>query len=210
MHIPDGFLSSGTWISSWVISGAGIGYCIKKVTKILKDRMVPLMGVLAAFVFAAQMVNFPIAGGTSGHLLGGVLSGVLLGPYSAAIIISVVLIVQCLIFQDGGLTTLGANILNMAILGVFAGYASYRIIRLLIINTKKGILIGTAIGAWLSVVISAAACATELSISGTTPFAVTFPIMTGIHMLIGIGEAFITCAILSFILKIRPDLVYEP
>ena len=122
MHIPDGFLAVSTWLPAWLISIGGMGYCFKKVILVLKDRMVPLMGVMAAFIFAAQMLNFPIAGGTSGHLLGGVLAAVLLGPYAGGIIIAIVLVVQCFIFQDGGVTTLGANILNMSFIGAMGGY----------------------------------------------------------------------------------------
>ena len=112
MHIPDGFLTVNTWLPAWIVSLGGLGVCLKKVSAMLKDKMVPLMGVMAAFIFAAQMLNFPVMGGTSGHLLGGVLAAVLLGPYAGAIVIAVVLAVQCLIFQDGGLTSLGANIFD--------------------------------------------------------------------------------------------------
>ncbi|HGE69760.1 TPA: cobalamin biosynthesis protein CbiM [Candidatus Poribacteria bacterium] len=207
MHIPDGFLAMNTWIPAWVISAGGIAYSLKKASQLLKDKMIPLMGVMSAFIFAAQMLNFPIAGGTSGHLLGGVLAAVLLGPFPAAIVISVVLTAQCLIFQDGGITALGANIFNMAIIGAMGGYLVYSLIHRLI-KSKAGMMIATAIASWLSVVIAASACAIELAISGTSPLSIAFPAMAGIHALIGIGEAVITCVVVGFVLGVRPDLIY--
>lgn len=208
MHIPDGFLAPNIWVSAWIISIGGIGYCVRKTAQILKDKMVPLMGVMAAFIFAAQMLNFPVAGGTSGHLLGGVLAAVLLGPYAGAIVIAVVLIIQCLIFQDGGLTALGANIFNMAFIGAIGGYLVYNGLRT-ILGGKKGVLVGAAIASWLSVVIASGACAIELAISGTSPLRIALPAMMGVHILIGIGEAIITCLVIGFVLKTRPDLVYK-
>ena len=208
MHIPDGFLAVNTWVPAWLISIGGIGYCLKKTAQLLKDKMVPLMGVMAAFIFAAQMLNFPVMGGTSGHLLGGVLAAVLLGPYAGAIVIAVVLTAQCLIFQDGGLTALGANIFNMSFLGAIGGYFIYNIIRRIIKN-NRGIIIGAGIAAWASVVVASSACAVELAISGTSPLRAALPAMAGVHALIGIGEAIITCLIIGFVLKVRPDLIYR-
>ena len=207
MHIPDGFLAANIWVPAWFISIGGVGYCLKKTALVLKDKMVPLMGVMSAFIFAAQMLNFPVMGGTSGHLLGGVLAAVLLGPYAGAIVIAVVLTAQCLIFQDGGLTALGANIFNMSFLGAMGGYLIYSIIRK-IIGDNKGIIIGTGIAAWASVVVASSACAIELAISGTSPLRVALPAMAGVHALIGIGEAIITCLVVGFVLKVRPDLIY--
>jgi cobalt/nickel transport system permease protein len=207
MHIPDGFLSTNTWLSAWFISIGGIGYCLKKTAQTLRDRMVPLMGVMSAFIFAAQMLNFPVIGGTSGHLLGGVLAAVLLGPYAAVIVLACVLTVQCFIFQDGGVTALGANIFNMSIIGTMGGYFIYKIIRS-ILGESKGIIIGAAIASWFSVVIAASACAIELAISGTSPLKVALLAMAGIHALIGIGEAIITTIIIGFVIKVRPDLIY--
>lgn len=207
MHIPDGFLAANTLVPTWLISIMGIGYSLKRTAQMLKDKMVPLMGVMATFIFAAQMLNFPVLGGTSGHLLGGVLAVVLLGPYAGIIVIAVVLAVQCLIFQDGGLTTLGANIFNMAILGSGVGYLIYNPIRKLI-KDNKGIIIGTAIASWCSVVIASIACAIELAISGTSPINIALPAMAFVHMFIGIGEAIITCLVVGFVLKVRPDLIY--
>ncbi len=208
MHIPDGFLTLNTWVPAWLISIGGIGYCLRKATLTLKDKMIPLMGVMSAFVFVAQMVNFPVAGGTSGHLLGGVLAVVLLGPYAGAVVITVVLIVQCFIFQDGGLTTLGANIFNMSIVGAIGGYLIYNPIRT-ILRGRKGVIVGVAIAAWASVVLASCACAIELAISGTSPLRIVLPVMIASHMLIGIGESIITLFITGLILKVRPDLIYK-
>ncbi|MGQ9611137.1 MAG: energy-coupling factor ABC transporter permease [bacterium] len=207
MHIPDGFLAMNTWIPTWLISAAGIGYSIKAASQRLKEKFIPLMGVMSAFIFAAQMLNFPVAGGTSGHLLGGVMAAILLGPFSAAIVISVVLAVQCLVFQDGGITALGANILNMSIIGAMGGYLVYRLIYKLI-RGNKGIIISAFVSAWFSVVIASAACSLELAISGTSPFSIVFPAMVGIHAIIGIGEGIITLLVISFIIRVRPDLIY--
>jgi len=208
VHIPDGFLATNTWLPTWIISIGGISYCLKKTSQILKDRMVPLMGVVAAFIFAAQMLNFPVIGGTSGHLLGGVLAVVMLGPYAGAIVLAVVLSVQCFIFQDGGITALGANILNMSFVGAMGGYVVYKFIRKFI-KDNKGILIGAAVAAWLSVLAGSIVCAIELAISNTSPINITLPAMAGIHTFIGIGEAVITCLVVGFVLKVRPDLIYK-
>ncbi len=207
MHIPDGFLATNTWVPAWVISAGAVGFCLKKTTQVLKDRMVPLMGIMSAFIFAAQMINFPVVGGTSGHLFGGVLAAVLLGPYAGAVVLTCVLIFQCLIFQDGGLLALGANILNMAVIGTLGGYVIFNVLHK-IFGSKKGFMIGAAIASWLSVVIAASFCALELAISGLSPLHIVLPAMAGIHALIGIGEAIITVAALSFIQKVRPDLIY--
>lgn len=207
MHIPDGFLAMNTWIPTWLISAAGIGYSIKAASQRLKEKFIPLMGVMSAFIFAAQMLNFPVAGGTSGHLLGGVLAAILLGPFSAAIVISVVLVVQCLVFQDGGITALGANILNMSIIGAMGGYLVYRLISKLL-KGNKGIITSAFVSAWFSVVIASAACALELAISGTSPFSIVFPAMVGIHAIIGVGEGIITLLVISFVIRVRPDLIY--
>lgn len=209
MHIPDGFLAVNTWAPTWIISIGGLGFCLKRTSLILKDKMIPLMGIMSAFIFAAQMLNFPVMGGTSGHLLGGVLAAILLGPSAGAIVIAIVLIAQCLIFQDGGLTALGANIFNMSFIGSVGGYVVYNLIRK-IIKGNKGILIGAVIGAWFSVVAASSVCAVELAISGTSPLNVALPAMAGVHAFIGIGEAIITCLVAGFVLKVRPDLIYNP
>ena len=204
MHIPDGFLTPQVFLPFWAIAAGSLTYALKKTKQILKEKTVPLMGVTAAFIFAAQMINFPIIGGTSGHLLGGVLAAVLLGPYAGAIVLSLVLIVQCLIFQDGGLTVLGANIFNIALLGTVGGYSVYCLLK-----KRMGLIISVGIASWFSVVIASCACAMELAISGTAALKIVLPVMVGIHMLIGTGEAMITCLVISFALKVRPDLIYK-
>jgi len=169
--------------------------------------MVSLMGIMSAFIFAAQMINFPVVGGTSGHLLGGVLAAVLLGPYAGAVVLTCVLIFQCLVFQDGGLLALGANIFNMALIGTIGGYLIFKGLNKILSN-KKGSLMGAGTAAWFSVVLAASFCALELALSGISPLGVVLPAMVGIHALIGIGEALITVAVLSFVQKVRPDLIY--
>ena len=208
MHIPDGFLNAPTCGSFWAISVGTIGYALRKLKAILKEKMIPLMGISSAFIFAAQMLNFPITGGTSGHLIGGVLAAVLLGPWGGMIVISAVLIVQCLIFQDGGLTALGANVFNMAIIGSGLGYLIYAWIRKHV-KGNKGIITGSALASWASVVLASLSCAIQLGISGTSPFKLVIPAMVGIHALIGIGEALITSLVVLTLLKVRPDLIYN-
>ncbi len=206
MHIPDGFLSPPVFISAWAVALGTLSYAFKKVKESMKDKTVPLMGVMAAFIFAAQMLNFPVLGGTSGHLLGGVLAAVTLGPYAGAIVLSLVLIVQCLIFQDGGLTALGANIFNMAIVGTILSYYFYTLLKKSFF--RNNILPAVFIASWFSVVIAASACAFELAASGISPLNIALPAMLFVHIFIGTGEAVITTLVISFILKVRPDLVY--
>lgn len=165
------------------------------------------MGVMAAFIFAAQMLNFPILGGTSGHLIGAALAAILLGPWSAVLIMTCVLIIQCLIFQDGGLLALGANVLNMGIIASFAGYYFYRGVTSLIGEDRRGRLLGGFIAAWSAVFLASIACALELWISGTSPLLVALPAMAGWHALIGIGEGLVTTTVLSLVLETRRDLV---
>ncbi|MEI6633539.1 MAG: energy-coupling factor ABC transporter permease [Chlamydiota bacterium] len=204
MHLPDGFLAVGVWAPLWMAASAGIAGCVKAVQRSLSDRAVPLMGVMAAFIFAAQMLNFPVAGGTSGHLLGGVLAAVLLGPWAGALVIAIVLAVQCLLFQDGGLTALGANIVNMSFFGSVCGYGIY--------TAVKGVsggktLAAVAVASWCSVMLASTACAVELALSGTVPLRTALPAMAVVHALIGVGEAVITCLVVSCVMKMRPDLV---
>jgi cobalt/nickel transport system permease protein len=210
MHIPDGFLNVATVATTYAVSAGGIGYAVKEVNKKLKEKQVPLMGVLAAFIFAAQMLNFPVVGGTSGHLIGATLAAILLGPWAAALIMSCVLIAQCLIFQDGGLLALGANVFNMGIVAPFCGYFLYKLTTSLLGDSRKSRLIGGSIGAWGSVLLAAIACAIELAVSGASPWAVVLPAMSGIHALIGIGEGLITAAALSVVMATRADLWQLP
>jgi len=206
MHIPDGFVDLKTAISTGVVSAGGLATAIYKVKSYFKARVIALMGVISALIFALQMINFSIPGGTSGHLLGGALAAIVLGPHAGAIVVAVVLIVQAFIFMDGGVTALGANIFNMAIIGVYGSYLIYWLI-CKISKSKTTFFISAAVASWLSVVIASLFAALELGISGTYAMGVTLKAMTGVHAIIGIGEAIITVAIIAFINKVRPDLI---
>jgi len=211
MHIPDGFLNLPVMLITWIVALYLIALSLKQVEAEYKDRTVPLMGVCAAFIFAAQMINFPIPGGTSGHLLGGTLVGVLLGPWAGSLVMAVVFIVQGVMFQDGGITVMGANIFNMGLIGTFGGYYLFRAIRHTIGRDKlAGMVTGSAIAAWVSVVVAATVCAIELGLSGTVPLSVALTAMVGWHLLIGLGEALITVVTVVFIWRSRPDLFYRP
>jgi cobalt/nickel transport system permease protein len=207
MHIPDGFLSHGINAATFVVSAGACAYGVKRVNRNFGEREVPLMGVTASFIFAAQMINFPVAGGTSGHFLGAVFSSVLLGPWASLIIITIVLVVQCLGFADGGLTAIGSNIFNMGVIGALGGYGIFFLIYTLLQKSRKGFFIAVAISSWFSIVMGASAAAIELAISGTSPLKIALTAMAGIHAIIGVGEAIITTAAISLILKTRPDLV---
>ncbi len=207
LHIPDGFLSVVVAVILWIVSLAGLGYALKRVNQDLGERQAPLMGVLAAAIFAGQMLNFTVAGGTSGHLLGAALATILLGPWAAIVVMVCVVSVQALIFQDGGLLALGANIFNMAIVGVAVSYFAYQTIRKFAGNQRWGLLVGGFAAAWLSVVVAALATALELAVSGTSPANVAVPAMGLIHMLIGVGEGLITIGALLFVRAARPELL---
>ena len=207
MHIPDGFLNVATVATTYAVSAGGVGNAVRIANKKLGEKQVPLMGILAAFIFAAQMLNFPVAGGTSGHVIGAALAAILLGPWAGVLIMSCVLIAQSLIFQDGGLLALGANIFNMGIVASFSGYYIYRLFTSLMGNGRRGTLVGGFAGAWCSVFLASIACAIELAVSGVSPMAVVLPAMAGFHALIGIGEGLITGAVLSLVLATRADLL---
>lgn len=207
MHIPDGFLSTGTSIAAWAGSAGGLGYALRQVNKTLGERQVPLMGVTAAFIFAAQMLNFTVVGGTSGHLLGGALAAILLGPWAGMLVLTSVLTIQALLFQDGGLLALGANVFNMAIVGVLVGWAAYTLLTRLVGGRTWAVFASGFVAGWLSVVIASLAAAAELALSGTLAWQVVVPAMGGIHALIGIGEGLITVGVLAFLRVARPDLL---
>lgn len=206
MHIPDGFLSVPLSILMWIIIVLVVAYALRRVGRDLDERKVPLMGVLAAAIFAGQMLNFTVIGGTSGHLMGAALATILLGPWAAVLVMTTVVSVQALIFQDGGLLVLGANIFNMGIIGVAVAYMAYRTIQKLAGGQKWSIFAGGFLAAWLSIEIAALAVGIELAISGTTPANLAIPAMAGIHALIGIGEGLITVGALAFVYAVRPDL----
>ena len=209
MHIPDGFLDPKTAIGTGVLAVAGLGLALREARRTLPSRKIPLLGLSAAFVFAAQMINFPVAGGTSGHLVGAVLTAALLGPAAAVFVLSSVLIVQCLMFADGGITTLGANIFNMGIIGGIVGWMIYAGLSRLI-KGLFGRIVAAVLAAWVSTVLAAIVCAGELASSGTVSWSMAFPAMTWMHMLIGIGEGVITALVLASIGVARPELVMPP
>ena len=209
LHAPDGFFSLPVAIAGYVLAAVFIGIAIRQTNKGLNERIVPMMGVMAAFIFAAQMLNFPVAGGTSGHLVGGALAAIVLGPWAAILVMTAVVGLQALLFQDGGLVVLGINLLNMSIVSVLAGYGAYWVSRRFGVSYRQ-MMIGGFIAAWLSVVASATTTALQLGVSGTTPLALALPAMIGVHMLIGIGEGLITVFALSFIRAARPALLEIP
>lgn len=206
MHIPDSFLDAKTAATSAVLAGGGLTVALRQVHRHLPRRQVPVLGLAAAFIFVGQMLNFPVAGGTSGHLLGGVLAAVLLGPSAAVIALTSVLIVQCLLFADGGITTLGANIWNLAIINPLVGYAVYRLVRAMWPG-PRGMVIAVAFAGWCATVASAVSCAGQLAWSGNFTWSRVLPAMVNIHMVIGIGEGLITTLILTAIVRTRPELV---
>jgi cobalt/nickel transport system permease protein len=209
MHIPDALLSAPVAAASGVVAAGGLLYGLKTLETQLRERTTVLMGVMSAFVFAAQMVNFPVGPGVSGHLLGGVLAAVMLGPWAGAVVISAVLIVQCLAFGDGGLTALGANFVNMGLIGSVGGFAIYAPIRRAI-GGRSGVLIGAMAAAWFSVLLAAGAFSLELAFSGKGgQFLQVLGWMALVHAVIGVGEALITGMVVRFILLARPDLVYD-
>jgi cobalt/nickel transport system permease protein len=206
LHIPDGFLSLMVSLICWVVTIIVIGTAISRTNKSLGEKQIPLMGVMAAFIFAAQMINFPVVGGTSGHLLGGALAAIVLGPWAGMLVLTAVVAVQALLFQDGGLVVMGANILNMGIVTAAIGYGLYRSVA----GQSKNVKLGVAgLAAWLSVMAGALFTAIQLWLSGTSELTVVIPAMLGVHALIGLGEALITVSALAFIFQTRPDLLGE-
>jgi len=207
LHIPDGFLSIGVSIVGWFLAVIFIGIALRQTKDQLGERQVPLMGILAAFIFAAQAINFPVAAGTSGHLLGGTLAAIVLGPWAGTLVMTAVIAVQALLFQDGGLLVMGWNIMNMGVITAFTGFAVYMLVVRFLGSTTRSRLIGGFIGAWVSVVISAIAAAIELAISGTSPLHLGLPAMAGVHALIGLGEGVITVGAIGLLQASRPQVL---
>ncbi len=205
MHLPDGILSPSVWIPADVLAAGVVAVCAKKSAFELTDRSIPMMGVLGAFVFAAQMINFPIPGGTSGHLMGSMLLMVLLGPCIATVVMCCVLVIQALLFQDGGLTVLGPNLINMGIAGIFIGNVMVRRLAGSDFGLRKQSIIFFA--CWFSVVLGAVLASLELWLSTQVPFFPLFLTMAGIHSLIGVGEGLITLATLRFLIAARPEIM---
>lgn len=210
MHAPDGFMNAGTAIATGAVSAGTLSLAFHQVRDTIRDKQVPLAGIAAAFIFAAQMFNFPVAGGTTGHLLGGALAAILLGPHMGAIAVAIVVVVQALVFADGGLTAVGYNVLNMAIVPAYGGYAMYRAFRRLVPRTGGGVVAATGLAALASVVLSAMAFSLEWLFGATVPvsFGEVFAAMVGIHFLIGIGEGVISAMAVGAVMVTRSDLVY--
>lgn len=204
LHIPDGFLNLIVSLLFWGLSVIMVGLAISKTNKSLGEKQIPLMGIMAAFIFAAQMLNFPVAGGTSGHFLGGALAAIVLGPWAGILVMTAVIAVQGFLFQDGGLLVMGANIFNMGILTAVIGFGLYRIV----INRKSSSRLGMAgVAAWIATMSAALFTSLQLWLSGTSRLEIVMPAMLGVHVLIGIGEAVITVAAIAFIERTRPDLL---
>jgi cobalt/nickel transport system permease protein len=205
LHIPDGFLNLIVALVFWALTALAVGLAISKTNRSLGEKQVPLMGIMAAFIFAAQMLNFPVAGGTSGHFLGGALAAIVLGPWAGILVMTAVIAVQGLLFQDGGLLAMGANIFNMGILTAVIGFGLYRGVSAARNKTLR--LAAAGVGAWLSTVAAALLTALQLWISGTSSLKLVIPAMLGVHALIGLGETLVTVTALAFILQTRPDLL---
>ena len=207
MHIPDGFLSPEVAAGTAVVAAGAVGVGLRRASARLDDRVVPLLGVTGAFVFAAQMLNFPVAGGTSGHFLGAALATILLGPWLATLVLAVVLATQCFVFADGGISALGANILCMGVCGALATGGLMLLARR-VLPRRRGVLLAVAgAGAWLAVIAGAGATAGLLALSGTVPLGTVLPAMLSVHVVIGLGEAAITVAAVSALMATRPDLI---
>lgn len=204
LHIPDGFLNLLVSLIFWAVTIIMVGIAISKTNKSLGEKQIPLMGIMAAFIFAAQMLNFPVAGGTSGHFLGGALAAIVLGPWAGILVMTAVVGVQGLLFQDGGLLVMGANIFNMGVLTAVIGFGLYR----MVINRNKGLRLATAgVGAWIATMAAALITSLQLWLSGTSRLEIVIPAMLGVHAFIGIGEALITVTAIGFIERTRPDLL---
>ncbi len=209
MHIPDGFVSAPVSAAVAVVAIGGIGIALKGASKELDDRTAPMAGLVAVFVFAAQMINFPVAAGTSGHLIGGALAAILIGPYTGVLAVTIVLMVQALLFADGGLTALGLNIINMAFVTVLVAWPTFRLLARTLPRTRRSWVIAAFVAAFLSVPAAAAAFTLEYAIGGAGTYSVgtVLAAMLTTHVLIGIGEGLITALTVSAVLAVRPDLV---
>lgn len=209
LHIPDGLLSAPVSLLFWAITVIAVTIAVRCTSNVLDDRQVPLMGVMAACIFAAQMLNFPVAGGTSGHLLGGALAAIVLGPWAGILVMTCVVALQALLFQDGGLLVMGANIFNMGALTALVGGAVFYGLLRLFGRQAWGKVLASFSAAWLSVMAAALLTSLQLIISGNAAAPVVIPAMLSVHALIGVGEGLITTAAISFILATRPDLLSD-
>jgi len=210
MHVPDGFLDAPTSVATGAVAAVGVGLALRGARRELDDRTAPLAGLVAAFVFATQMINFPVGAGTSGHLLGGALAAVLVGPWTAVLCLSTVLLVQCLLFADGGITAIGTNITLMGLVGVGTGWLVFCLARRLLPKKLALVPVAAAIGALVSVPTAALAFTLLYAVGGEAPIPLDTlaTAMIGWHTLIGIGEALITFVVVSAVIAVRPDLVH--
>ncbi len=210
MHIPDGFLNAATSIGTGVVAAGGVGAALRQTGKtIASDKRIPLAGITAAVIFVLQMLNFPVALGTSGHLLGGALAAILLGPWMGVLVVTVVVAVQALIFADGGVSALGPNVFNMAIVTALVGWAAFRLVRSVTPKSRWSVLTATFVAGLLSVVASALSFSIQYALGGQggAPLGAVFGAMASVHVLIGVGEGIISLAIIGALLSTRPDLV---
>jgi len=210
VHVPDGFLDAPTSVATGVAAAAVVGVALRGARRELDDKTAPLTGLVAAFVFAVQMLNFPVGAGTSGHLLGGALAAVLVGPWTAILCMTVVLAVQALFFADGGVTALGTNVTLMGIVTVVVGWVVYRQLLRLLPNRPSSVAVAAFVAALLSVPASALAFVGLYAVGGTAPVPLSAlaAAMLGWHVLIGLGEAAITAVTVGSVMAVRPDLVY--
>jgi cobalt/nickel transport system permease protein len=210
MHIPDGFIDGPTSLAAGLVAIALIAWSLRMTAKTLDEREVPIVGLAAAFVFALQMLNFPVANGTSGHLLGGVLAAVLVGPYAGALAVTVVLVVQALLFADGGLSALGLNVVNMALVGAYAGFGIFVLVRRLLGRSAASVTTAAGIAAFTAPVLAAVVFTVEYSVGGNDAVSIgaVAGSMIGVHVLIGVGEGLITALAVGAVMATRPDLVY--
>jgi cobalt/nickel transport system permease protein len=205
MHIPDGFLSTPVWLGLDAAAIPVVGYFVRRTQADFDEARVPLLGVMGAFVFAAQMINFPVGVGTSGHLVGGALLALTLGPWAATVVMTAILVVQALVFQDGGITALGANVLNMAVAGVWLGYLPPKLAG----STPALRRAAVFFGGWLSLFGAAVLATVELSLSRVAPSGPLFVSMLGIHAVTGLAEGAITLAALEALGRISPKFVLQ-
>jgi cobalt/nickel transport system permease protein len=206
MHVPDGLIGPVTAIVTWVVAVVVVGYALRRSREELDDRSIPIVGLTAAFIFAAQMVTVPVAGGTSAHLLGGAMAGIMLGPWVGTLVVSVVYMVQAVAFADGGITALGANVLAMGVLAAVGGYYLFRAITAVLPRTRWAYLGSVAVTSWVTIVAAAALVSVFIVFGGPLPLA-AFPVMIGVHMAVGVLEAAISVSVIAAVMASRPDLL---
>jgi cobalt/nickel transport system permease protein len=210
MHIPDGFVDIPTSVAFGAVAAAGVGICLRRARHELDERTAPMAGLVAAFVFAVQALNFPIGAGTSGHLLGGALAAILVGPWTGALCVTVVLIVQALFFADGGVSAIGLNVTDMALVTTAVGWLLFVALRKVLPPTRRSVVAATFVAALVSVPVSALAFVGQYAVGGTVdvPLGTLIGAMVGVHVVIGIGEGLISALTVASVMAVRPDLVY--